>query len=711
MRKKKKRITFPMAEFRLFLFVLLIVFQPMVKGQSNMNDIANSIDIKNLQHPYLFFNSEEKQDIINRIKTNNECSKIFAAIKAEGHRYLHVPIKTPPPINPKHPRYVNEEEGTFYMREINNGAMILAFLYQITGDSSYAGKAIQFALAVSDLTDWVNEAHKFDIIYPRVWPWGVPDERYVFSFDIYAAGIAITLATTYDWLYPVLNQTEKDKIRGALLEKAILRVRKNYDYFWWSSAFKCNWSAICYTGLAVPSIALLKDNPELVDVISECYNRINKTFDQIGQEGGWQEGRGYYGYMMREGIFFMDALKRLTKGRYNLFTHETIANHPLDIELYGLTANFEDSGGDPVGPVYMLNKLVAETKNNSGAFYRDKYFDEGNNVFEIIWPKPDVKPIEPKPASKLFKTINWAMLRSNFDNPSSVTIACKAGNNDDPHHGHLDCGQFILTWYDVPFIRDIGRMGYDEFYFNQDRWNYPFASSIGHNVIMVNEEQQIPAKLKNQPWKEGIGGNILDFRTSDKQDYVLMDPTHAYPNKELKKWRRSIVLQKPDVTLLFDEVEAQPDSKIEDRFFPGVGRIEQSERFMRNAGRQNGNYEVLDKFVFLSDSKQHNMALIPLVLDNNFKMEEDKLPFIPVTADARMQYVNFFEIVVNSKSDNSIIATLILPVENKKEADEIIKSSSIKQVAQDEIEVNLNSNKGQYNWYFQKTENGYVLKQ
>ena len=706
-RKKpsKHGINFLAAIFLFFIFV-----QPFLNAQVSLNDMKNSIDIKNLQHPYLFFNNNEKQEIINRIKSNHECSNIFEAIKAEGHRYIHVPIKNPPPTNPNHPRYVNEEEGTTYMREINDGALILAFLYQITGDTTYANKAIQFALAVSDLTDWVNEAHKFDIIYPRVWPWGVPDERYVFSFDIYASGIAITLATAYDWLYPVLTHTERDKIRGALMEKAILRVRGNYDYFWWSSAYKCNWSAICYTGLAVPSMALLKDNPELIDVITECYNRINKTFSHIGEEGGWQEGRGYYGYMMRESVFFMDALKRLTNGKYDLFKNKTIQNHPLDIELYGLTANFEDSGGDPVGPTYMLDKFIAETKNNTGAFYRDKYFDEGADVFDLIWPRTDVKPIEPEPASKFFKTINWAMLRSNFDDPSTVTIACKAGYNDDPHHGHLDCGQIILTWHDVPFIRDIGRMGYDEYYFNQDRWDYPFASSIGHNVIMVNGEKQIPAKLKNQPWKEGIGGNILDFRTSDKQDYVLMDPTHAYPNKELKKWRRNIILQKPEITLLLDEVRAAPNSKIEDRFFPGVGRIEESERFMRNPGRQNGNYEVMDNYVFLSDSKQHNMALIPLVLDNDFKIEQDKLPFIPVTADARMQYVNFFETVVNSKSDNSIIATLILPVENKKEAEDIIKASRIKQVNSDEVEVSVSSKLGNYDWKFKKGKEGYILE-
>ena len=51
------------------------------------------------------------------------------------------------------------------------------------------------------------------------------------------------------------------------------------------------------------------------------------------------------------------------------------------------------------------------------------------------------------------------------------------------------------------------------------------------------------------------------------------------------------------------------------------------------------------------------MALIPVLLNNDFKIVEGQLPFIPVTKDARMQYVSYFETVVNSKS---IIPLLLL---------------------------------------------------
>ena len=127
-RKKpsKHGINFLAAIFLFFIFV-----QPFLNAQVSLNDMKNSIDIKNLQHPYLFFNNNEKQEIINRIKSNHECSNIFEAIKAEGHRYIHVPIKNPPPTNPNHPRFVNEEEGTTYMREINDGALTLAFYIKL----------------------------------------------------------------------------------------------------------------------------------------------------------------------------------------------------------------------------------------------------------------------------------------------------------------------------------------------------------------------------------------------------------------------------------------------------------------------------------------------------------------------------------------------------------------------------------------------------
>ena len=116
------------------------------------------------------------------------------------------------------------------------------------------------------------------------------------------------------------------------------------------------------------ALALLKEDPQVINVVAEAYNRIGRTFDHIGDDGGWQESRGYYGYMMRTGVLFADALKRASNGKYNLFQHEKVQSHPLDFPLYTMTANFEDGGGGPIGPSFMVNKLIQETGDTTGAW-------------------------------------------------------------------------------------------------------------------------------------------------------------------------------------------------------------------------------------------------------------------------------------------------------------------------------------------------------
>lgn len=719
MTKQINRV-FVESSYKIF-FVMLFLFAINLNAQASKEEVAKALNIDKLQHPYLFFTNDEKPMLLERIKNDPEAKKIMEGLLAEGNRFLKMPFEKKTLYDVENPRFESNRELSSYVSEVSSGAMTTAFLYQMTGDEKYAKRAIEFGIALSDIPVWVNVAHQFDIIYPRVWPYNVPDDQVVFSFDLTTARFAKTLSYVYDWVYPVLTKHEKDKIRNGLLEKAVTKVRGNYEFFWWSTAYQCNWAVVCYSGLGVAALTLLKDNPQLIDVVAESYNRINLVFDEMGEDGGWQEGRGYYGFMIDHGLPFMDALKRLSKGKYNIFKHEKINKFAMDFPLYTLTANFADGGGGPIGSATMVDKLVTETGNNTAAWYREKFLRQRSDIFTLLWPKSDVEPIEPKQKSKLFRTIDWAAMRSDFFDPATVTVVTKAGFNNDPHHGHLDIGQFIVTYQNTQFIRDLGGMSYDEHYFNDDRYDYPHASSLGHNVIHVNGEKQIIAKKKNQPWKEGIGGKILDFRTSDKQDYVLMDPTKAYPNKELKKWRRSIILEKPVITVVFDEVGANPGAEIAARFLPGVGvgsgidpsrlaRMITNPNFdMSRLTAGSGEYKVMDNYVLLS-SQRHHMALIPLVLNNDFKIINDKVPYVTVTANARVNEIPYVETITKAKSNTSILVTVILPVKDQNEAEGIVKSAKVSQLNANEIEVAVNSPSGNYKWVFEKQADGYILK-
>lgn len=708
------------------LFVITVLLNCAISintfAQITKEEFKASISIKDLEHPYLFFTNQDKPAIRERIKNDIESKNIMKALLAEGNRFVQMPFEKKKILEPKHPRFEMGNEAGSYLAEIYNGALTLSFLYQITGEEKYVERAIEFAEAISDVSEWRNPAHAFDIIYPRVWPQNVPDDQVVFSYDLNSSRVARILSTVYDWLYPVLTIPQRDKIRNGILEKAVTRVRGNYEFFWWSNAYNCNWSAICYSGLGISALALIKENPQLIDVVAESYNKINLTLDQIGDEGGWQEGRGYFGYMAGTVAYYADALKRVSKSKFNLFNHPKIKTNALDFYLYALTASFGDSEGKSGGQSSVFNKFISETGSKTSAFYREKFIQEGADIYDILWPRSSVKAEEPKEKSRYFKNIDWAILRSDFFDPSAVTIACKAGLNNDPHHGHLDCGQFILTWQNTPFIKDLGRMEYDEKYFNNERYDYVYANSEGHNLISVNNEQQIVAKKKNSEWLENIGGRIIDFRSNEKRDYVLMDPSKAYIGKELKKWRRNIILEKPAVTIILDEVNSEIGSKISARFFPGVGDNPDDKRAKSKiVSRNNSNnslladndfngFEVMNDFALMSDGKGNRMALIPIVLNNNFKLTEDKIASMLVAKDAKVEWFPYIEAVAVAKESSTLIVTIILPVIDEKDAKEKMKSAKISLDNKSQLKVSVNNMGKELEWSFKKDKDGFVLE-
>lgn len=675
-----------------YLILFLFLFQiGSLQAQVTKQQITESFPVK-LDHPYLFFNGQEKNQIHSLIKNEIEAKKIYSRLLVEANRLMYTTIEKFPPQS-DHPRYDSDGKFDKQIGVYSGAAMSLAFLYQLTGEDRYAQKSFQFANALAELPSWMIKAHEFPIIYDRVWPWNsnLNDDNVVFSYDIRTTTVGIDMALVYDWCYHAFDKRQRDRIRNALYEKVILPVRNNYDYQWWATSYKCNWCGICFSGIGVAALAMLTEDASLVDVVAESYNRIGLYLNELGQDGAWQEGRGYWSYGMGEAVYFMESLRKISSGKYNLMAHKRIQSAPIDFALYGLTGEFGDGNGNPVGATSLINKLVEQTSNGEGAWYRNHILKEGTSIFDLIWPRPDVKETMPKIASKHFQSIDWAFMRTDFQNPVNVTVACKAGSSDDPHHGHLDIGQFLVYWQNSYFIKDLGGFSYDEQYFTEDRWNYLFASSQGHNLVYVNDEQQKSAKHKNQPWETGIGGKILDFRTSEKMDYTLMDPTKAYPGKELKKWRRHIVLEKPNMVLVLDEISCSTGSNIESRFFPGIRNVQFNE-----------------SYTILSDDEGHSMAVIP-VCDQKITIEKASLPFLPVKKDAIVQWIPYFNSKVKAKNETTLLITVIVPVRDKVEAKTIRDGVRYNYLKDKTLRINISYQKKDYLFDFQKTVDGLML--
>ena len=684
----------------LVFLVLYLVNGKECSAQLKKSDIDNAIEISKLEHPYLYFNNTEKKELLDRINTDQESNDVFRKLKARAKVWMAMPVDKNIPIQGKNTRADWSEEDrsskySDYYKNNRNNAFYLAFLYQMTGDVNYAQKAFEFADAFCDLTTWTQRAHEFPIIYSRIMPWNVPDDQVNFNFDHFNGDSGRMMAAVYDWLYPALTKPQRDRIRGALLEKVITRVRGDYEFHWWATAYRCNWCGVCNSGVGLAGLTLLKEHPQLTDVVAESYNRINSMFNELGHNGGWQEGGSYWNYGVHTSSFFADALKRLTNNKFNLFNNKRLADNPVTFPLYislpgDKSLNFEDSGGNGwVGSTHLINKLATETQNPNAVWYRNFINKEANDIFDIIWPRPKFNALPPRQSSIHFKTIDWWVMRSDFSSTDKVVVAGKAGKNDDPHHGHLDIGHFVVYWNKEYYIRDLGKSGYDEKYFDQARFDYPEANSEGHNTILVNGESQISGKYYKKPYDYNVGGEVLDFRTTAQRDYVLMDATNAYPKKELKKWRRNVVLEKPQITLVLDEIHSNKNAAIQVRFHPGV------------------NLKILQDYVLLK-GKEGTMALIPFT-EKDFTINQGRHPSQMVNATQSFSWIPYFDLTLKATGYKTIIGNLILPVDNENQVEDIMASKKIELNKDGNLSIIFSYKNKIFKYYFKNNKSGLEL--
>ena len=564
----------------------------------------------------------------------------------------------------------------------------------MTGDEKYARKSYEFAEALCVLDSWVDNWDKFEWLYWMGKPYGAKwneeqENEIVYSYDLGAARNSRHLAAAYDWIYETLNDYQRKRIRNALLENAVLRLRGNYDYQWWAHAWRTNWLPVCFSGVGLAALAMYSEDPQLLDVVEETRVRINKYFEEsIGQDGGNQEGVGYWQGGVENAVLYAAALKQVTGGKADMFQHPRLKT-TMQFPMYTFvpprgSVPFEDSQERLYGGYALYNKLAQEL-NSSEAKWLAQFFQAfdatsrpgDSDVYSIIWQEAEIEPSLPgssEPMSMHFRTIDWVVMRSSWEDQDHPLLAAKGGGHDDPHHGHLDAGQFAIAYRGEWYVKELGYLeptGLGYWDYRRRFREYPHSNSLGHNVVYVNGEQQ--------QYGPQYSGKVTDFTTSEAQDYALIDVTKAYPGKELKGWRRHIIFKKPHFFVLLDEVESAAGAEIAVRVHPGVA------------------YHSKRGYV-LFEGEQGKMANLPL-LPKTFNLREDSHPILPENRRAVFHRVPYYDLVTRAAGEKTYIANLFVPVEDEREAQEILGSSD---TAREEhtLHLTVTYRGSQHSWEF-----------
>jgi hypothetical protein len=161
-------------------------------------------------------------------------------------------------------------------------------------------------------------------------------------------------------------------------------------------------------------------------------------------------------------------------------------------------------------------------------------------------------------------------------------------------------------------------------------------------LVMVNNEEQVHSKYKDQPWRAGIGGEILGFQSTETFDYVIIDPTNAYPGVELKKWKRWIILDKENnFAIVCDKVNCAKDADIEVRFQPGVDFTVKNQQVVLHSGNS-------------------KMNMIP-VGNVSTQIKTGRLPLISLRLSDTPEWHNYFSVMAKAKENDNFIGTVFIP--------------------------------------------------
>jgi len=505
-------------------------------------------------HPRVLATTSDLAILRNLEPTNDSRSILTEAEKA---LFLDIPKE-----NHGVPKRVGEDEEQERKLRLDaslrlgnvvyNTVLPLCEGYVLTGKEEYANKAIQVAL---EIATWD--------------PSGVSGIN-----DFGDARCMLAMALVYDTFNDKLGADQK----STLLQSITFRASRFYSH--WINNIEVRvlsghvWQHILHYFFQT-SLAVIGDEPKAEAWLAYAYELFLARAPVLGgMDGGWAEGVSYFRMNMETLIDIPLYIKKFT-GFDFINTHPWY-RHQVDWMIYhmppgsapdGFADNTEEM--DLPGPEYRafaleLAKLTGDPK---AAWYANACLEyDKTDLSEksmLRWVRltktrdldiPDPMDIPELPMGRSFKDIGVVAMHSEIAHTSeNLMVAMRSSPFGS--YGHMLSDQnvfnilyggkklFYRTGYKVA-MKDPHRIGW-------------YQHTKSQNGLMVDGQ--------GQPYSTESFGWISRFLQGDDLAYAKGDASNAYRSLEtgedysVLKNHRHLVLLKPDVILIYDDLAAKKD--------------------------------------------------------------------------------------------------------------------------------------------------------
>lgn len=422
-----------------------------------------------------------------------------------------------------------------------------------------------------------------------------------------------------------------------------------------------NLKAVPVGGLGLGALALLGIDDRSDYWLDMAVHSAKEWLQLLSKDGGYFEGISYADYSFRNLFLFFDAHQRI-KGdvdwidmaNFYGFTEYLAClqiGRQLDADRPDIV-NFSDARNSffPISACW-----VANNGKDSMAQYAAENFSGLFDFHDYLLYHPGQKSTPPpeKLKNKRFD-LDWIVCRTGWKENDNF-LAFKSGM--PANHEHADRNSFIFKAYGERLLTDQFGAAYD---WRDAGWLLRLTEA--HNTILIDG--------KGHHYVDGSEGTCSSYaeakihRYVDRGDFVWWnsEATQAYQivNYDVKKVMRSVLFAKPDVVVVFDQMEKKKSpSKLSARFFPD-NRDEKAE--LEIAGN---NFSISRPKAKLY-AKSFSDSEIMIKKDKlDLPVEKGVFPFIEVATENEKMFQLITVLVARSKEKkNEKPEIKISPLEN-----------------------------------------------
>lgn len=426
---------------------------------------------------------------------------------------------------------------------------LLSTLYKVSLESKYAERALKEMLFAAEYPAWGDEVNFLPI-----------------------AAELLGLAIGYDALYDYINDNDKITILNAIYQKGIsvgLRVYREGNDTW--DTRTTNWNMICNSAMAAAALVTGADgkfSDDCAEILNTALRNLRLTLNRFTKKGLWDEGVGYWGYMLTYGIDLFVMLENAFGTCFGYENHYALwETGNFIIGSYGaFRYNYDDCEDSETGfNTSRLFYFSHITGDNSFAKYQIESLKvQTPTIRDALLYKSEYKEGTLSALNTDFydSEAKVAAFRDNFKD--NTYLAFNAGNNFSSH-AQLDMGSFVYDWGGTRWFSDLGIDNYD-LYKYLDYYVYKYFyyrnRAEGHNTMVLSPGTYNEDNPQSAPDQNIYAeGEITKIQTGDRFSYAVADLHSAYPGS-CTAYKRGYLLDKETKAMVIcDDITTDKEIK------------------------------------------------------------------------------------------------------------------------------------------------------